>query len=594
MPVQAGNVAGRPSVRALTDVQRAAEDLVGQFELGPLLDRTLRRALELLDAGSGYLCGVERSTGRLRAEASWNCAVAVEDSVLLPAELVAGMVAGGQPVLLRPGPGTPGVLAAPIPWRGDIVGACVLFGTGDRAFDEQDAGRLSSFIGHAAVAISTARLFAEADARARAEATAQERDRLMREVHGTVTRGLAGVLAQLAAAQLTAERSSLDPSGIREAIAMADAAVDDVRRTVLGLIPASLSGRSLYDALELELDWVKRSGLLDGQLVTSGEPIPLPDETARQLFRIAQQVLSNAVQHSDASFVRVGLIYDPVAVTLLIQDDGRGFALDQVASPASARARTGLGLPDISTRVRAINGSVDVESMPGWGTRVQVRVPVSAASLPATLDSVRGRPRVLVVAGRELNRAGLVRLLSTGPQAVAVVAECRDSAEACLSFDLFEPDLAVVDLTSDSGLAAIAGILELDPAAVVVAVADLASEPSIEAALSHGAVGCVSSAADSGELSRVVLAAARREADPALVVRPRSRPPAHGNAARLTERERQVRALLETGLPDKQIAARLGVSVKTIEKHVGAVLRKTGVRNRTELAALMRHPEHGW
>jgi DNA-binding NarL/FixJ family response regulator len=54
----------------------------------------------------------------------------------------------------------------------------------------------------------------------------------------------------------------------------------------------------------------------------------------------------------------------------------------------------------------------------------------------------------------------------------------------------------------------------------------------------------------------------------------------------LTDRERQVRAMMEQGLPDKLIAERLVLSVKTVEKHAGAVLRKTGARNRTELAAL--------
>jgi len=53
----------------------------------------------------------------------------------------------------------------------------------------------------------------------------------------------------------------------------------------------------------------------------------------------------------------------------------------------------------------------------------------------------------------------------------------------------------------------------------------------------------------------------------------------------LTERERQVRGPMEQGLPDKVIAERLVLSIKTVEKHAGAVLRKTGARNRTELAA---------
>jgi len=59
-------------------------------------------------------------------------------------------------------------------------------------------------------------------------------------------------------------------------------------------------------------------------------------------------------------------------------------------------------------------------------------------------------------------------------------------------------------------------------------------------------------------------------------------------ASALTGRERQVRSLMEQGLPDKLIAEQLVLSIKTVEKHAGAVLRKTGARNRTELAARAR------
>jgi DNA-binding NarL/FixJ family response regulator len=66
--------------------------------------------------------------------------------------------------------------------------------------------------------------------------------------------------------------------------------------------------------------------------------------------------------------------------------------------------------------------------------------------------------------------------------------------------------------------------------------------------------------------------------------------PGAGQQDLLTDWEREVRALMEAGLPGKVIAERLVLSVKTVEKHAGAVLRKTGARNRTELAALAHRP----
>jgi len=103
-----------------------------------------------------------------------------------------------------------------------------------------------------------------------------------------------------------------------------------------------------------------------------------------------------------------------------------------------------------------------------------------------------------------------------------------------------------------------------------------------------GARGCVDTGADGPELARAVTAAGRGQAilsGPALQRLHRGLRDGEAGSA-LTERERQVRSLMERGLPDKLIAEQLVLSIKTVEKHAGAVLRKTGARNRTELAAL--------
>jgi DNA-binding NarL/FixJ family response regulator len=97
---------------------------------------------------------------------------------------------------------------------------------------------------------------------------------------------------------------------------------------------------------------------------------------------------------------------------------------------------------------------------------------------------------------------------------------------------------------------------------------------------------------DGPELARAVLAAGRGEvilSGPVLRELHRGQPGA-AQPDLLTDREREVRGLMEAGLPDKVIAEQLVLSVKTVEKHAGAVLRKTGARNRTELAALAYRP----
>jgi len=125
-----------------------------------------------------------------------------------------------------------------------------------------------------------------------------------------------------------------------------------------------------------------------------------------------------------------------------------------------------------------------------------------------------------------------------------------------------------------------------DPGLAVVGLSEIGDEKLVASAIRAGARGCVDMGADGQELLRAVSAAGRGQAIlSGPVLEQLHRGLAEAEPA-LTERERQVRGMMEQGLPDKLIAEQLVLSVKTVEKHAGAVLRKTGARNRTELAAL--------
>ena len=252
-----------------------------------------------------------------------------------------------------------------------MVGACVVFSRDpERVFTRTDSARLELFARHAAIALANARLYQEAEAHARAEAAAAERDRLVREVHDTVAQGLASVIVHLDAAGRDA-----DPAGeIDQARQSAVTALAETRRTVLGLAPSPLEGRSLAEALQLELGWANPTGNLDVRLVEAGIPVSLPGGLAHQLFRIAQEALTNAVRHAGAKSVRIGLIHEDGTVAVLVQDDGQGFSADEAVGS--------IGLRGMRERARLIGGTLEVDSVAGWGTRVRVS---------ARLDGAGGR-----------------------------------------------------------------------------------------------------------------------------------------------------------------------------------------------------------
>jgi signal transduction histidine kinase/DNA-binding NarL/FixJ family response regulator len=579
-----GLVAARVDAAALSGVAAdVAEDLAGEFELRPLLERILRRSVELLRGDAGSICSVDEAAGLYRKEADIGVACQSGQVFPLTEGMTGAVVRARGPVQFadyRTVPGghvsaedretLRGVVGVPIFWRGSVIGACVVFSRDPgRSFGRADVARLELFARHAAIALANARLYQEAEAHARAEAAAAERDRLVREVHDTVAQGLASVIVHLEAAARVA-----DPAGeIDRARESAVTALAETRRTVLGLAPSPLEGRSLAEALQLELGWANRTGNLDVRLVEAGPPAPVPPGLTHQLFRIAQEALTNAVRHAGARSVRIGVIHEDGAVAVLVQDDGQGFAADETAGS--------IGLRGMRERARLIGGTLEVDSVPGWGTRVRVSAPLDGAVVAAS------RVRVLVAAPHPITRAGLVRLLAAGEPAVQVAGEVDSVAAALDAYRLLAPDVVVahLDLADPDGLGGVRAVRGLDPAAVILVLCRRRDQERATAAVRAGASGWLVEDAAGTELARALLAAAEgRSMVPAAALSEVA------GAVALTHREREVFGLVRRGLRDKQIAERLVISVKTVEKHVGAVLRKTGAGNRTELAALGEIP----
>jgi signal transduction histidine kinase/DNA-binding NarL/FixJ family response regulator len=591
---------GREPAAALTAV---VEDLAGELSLRPLLERIIRRSTELLGCDAGSICLVDEAAGVYRKEA--DIGIACQSGRVFPLDegVTGAIVARRGPVIfddyaMVPGghvrpedrAALKGVIGVPIWWHDEIAGACVVFSRDPgRVFEPKDADLLELFAKHAAIAITNARLHEAAEANARAEAAAAERNRMAREVHDTVAQGLVSVLFQLRAADgaIADGRAEDAALSIAEAKVAAEEAFEETRRTVLGLAPSPLEGRSLEEALQLEIDWVNRTSVADVRLVTAGTPVALPAEPAHTLFRIAQEALTNALRHARARSVRLGVVYASTGVTVLVQDDGSGFDPALLEQTGVVRR---FGLRGMAERAELLGGTFEVESTPGWGTRVRAWVPFPAA--PSTTRPPSHPVGVLVVDDHAMTRTGIVRLLSARRATIEVVGEAASGDEAVEVWRATRPDVVLMDLQmpNGDGVSAIGRIRAEDPDAGVLALTAFASDESIAGAFRAGARGYVGKEASEAELTAAILATARGEtvlSGPA-AERVRSRLNGDDTTTPLTDRERQVLGLLELGSPDREIASTLGISVKTVEKHVGSILRKTGAHNRTQAAARAR------
>jgi signal transduction histidine kinase/DNA-binding NarL/FixJ family response regulator len=605
-----------------------AEDLAGEFSLRPLLERILRRCTELLGCDAGSICSVDEAAGSYRKEA--DIGVACQSGRVFP--LTEGMtgavvarrgplwfaryedVRGGH-VAERERATLRGVIGVPLEWRGRIIGACIVFSRDERrTFGPDDAELLRLFAKHAAIALANARMHEVAEERARAEAAAAERDRLLGEVHDTITRQLVSVRVHLdSAEQDLAPAGSNGASGdgpdpvaehLRQASAAAREALAEARLTLLGLAASPLDGRTLQDALRSEAAWAESIGRLEVRFVSAGTPVAVDERLSREVLRVAREALTNIVRHAEAHTVRLGLLYDRTAVSLLVQDDGQGF--DQQSDWQGER----FGLRALTERARELGATIDVDSLAGWGTRIRAR-------FPYLLDQQQAGPllRVLVAASRPVLRAGLARLLSWTEPGVETVGEVATAAQALEACRALRPDVALVDLglraadddparprgngsrpaadggprrPSGTGRGVVGLLLAQSPELAVVGLSEAGDDERIADAMRAGARGCVDVSADGPELARAVVAAGRGQAILSGAVLRQLHRGLRGDDPEpaLTLREREVRGLMAQGLPDKLIAERLRLSVKTVEKHASAVLRKTGARNRTELAAL--------
>jgi len=344
-----------------------------------------------------------------------------------------------------------------------------------------------------------------------------------------------------------------------------------------------LAGRTLEQAVRQELAWVEAHATTRADLVTVGAGV-IPDEVADEVFRMAQEALLNVAVHAGAGRVRVGVLHGPGTLTVLVEDDGCGFDVGAQARLHVATAGVRLGLRAMAARARRLDGELEIDSVPGRGTRLRLTVPCAAAPTPAP---GRARTGVLVAARRPVVRAGVVRMLQLGEPGLGMVSEVDGADDLAGACRLLGPDVLVVEhgLLGDDLVAVLDRLAALPDPPAVVLLADDCPDERLRAAVAAGVKGCVDPDADAARLVAVVTAAGRGETLLADEQLGRLAAPTRGDRS-ITPREREVRGLVARGLTDRQIARVLAISAKTVEKHVGSLLRKTGTRNRTMLARL--------
>jgi signal transduction histidine kinase/DNA-binding NarL/FixJ family response regulator len=589
-------------------VTELARDLVGRFELGPLLARILSHATSLLGCESGSISLVNEAAGTYTKAADYGVGCQEGQTFPLDEGFTGEIVRQRRTVILddysRISAGhiaeddprwRCAVIGVPLQWEDRIIGACVIFSTvPGHVFTTDDAKIVELFAAQAAIAIANSELHIAALERDQERAISAERERAVRDVHETVGRSLTQLLLTIDQAEHAVTEGRPVVSHLKQARAIAHDAMTESRRMVLGQGAFALADSDLETALRRELDWAATACDAVTMLRAVGTVRPLSPAAAHQAYAIAQEAISNAVAHARASSIRVGVIYNDEAVTLLIEDDGRGFDHRAIHDEGSGLASGCLGLHGMASRATHLGGELTIESTPGWGTVVRARIPDNG-SPTSPIDSDQ-RWTTVIATDQPITSAGLVRLLHQHEPSVHVTAEVRTAADLIEVLELVRPDVALVDidmLHGDAG-SELAHVRDRGIDTVLVALTDNPTVDQVRTATQANVRGYIDRKSTPESIVRTIVAAAQGDTmlDSSIfesltqTFRTQATAPVGGEAP--TSRELEVRDMIAQGMADKQIATALNISVKTVEKHVGSLLRKSGARNRTMLIAMMQ------
>ena len=260
------------------------------------------------------------------------------------------------------------LLALPLHVNGGIIGVLDVVNKAG-GFTEEDVRVMSVFANQAAMAIEHARLQEQAEQLA----VLEERQRLARDLHDSVTQSLYSVTLYANAATLAqaAGKGEVVVGYLRELQETAQEGMRDMRLLIFQLHPPVLEAEGLVAALQARLAAVEeRAGLQTHFRVEGERRVPIAIE--EDLYWIAQEALNNVRKHAAARHVTVYLHFSPAAIRLDVVDDGVGFDLPAVR----AEGRGGGGLRSISERTARLGGQMIYASGPDRGTRLTVEVTV--------------------------------------------------------------------------------------------------------------------------------------------------------------------------------------------------------------------------
>jgi signal transduction histidine kinase len=260
------------------------------------------------------------------------------------------------------------LLCAPLVTQDESMGVLLIWNKREKAFTRHDSRLMGLFADHAALALHNAHLHG----RNRQLAIEQERHRLALELHDTVTQSLYSIaMAAQTSLKLLgqADTNGMARDPIEHILALSQTALAEMREQLYSLYPTVLREKGLVGALAQYCDGLRAQYPLTIEFTTCPEPA-FSMHQRETLYYIAREALCNVIKHAGARHVDVSLTTERDQVLLSIEDDGAGF------DPSVFAQGETIGLRNMKERTKLLGGTLELESNPGQGTQLTVRLPV--------------------------------------------------------------------------------------------------------------------------------------------------------------------------------------------------------------------------
>jgi signal transduction histidine kinase len=259
------------------------------------------------------------------------------------------------------------LLGVPVQMGQQLFGVLYLCDkTNGELFNDEDEALVETIAVYAALAIASA----EMNQSRNRLALLEERERIGMELHDGVIQSLYGIGMQVELLRLNGNQSEMET--LTPVVDALNDVIEDIRNYILELKARGDNQLTIYNCLQQMLLRLHLPPTLSVQVDAPDTRPPFSPAIFESICLIVNEALSNAIRHAHAKILCITAKHDRVWFSVIVEDDGQGFRIEQVQDTG------GLGLQHMQRRARLYGGSVDVDTAPGKGTLLTIKIPIRA------------------------------------------------------------------------------------------------------------------------------------------------------------------------------------------------------------------------